>query len=71
MFRRMIFVTTGSGIGPCAHTIFEGHVPVRLLWVSPNVRETFGNEFVDQILRHAPDTVLYGEYDARQNVFKC
>ena len=59
MFRRMVFVTTGSGIGPCAHTIFEGRIPVRLLWTSPNVRETFGDEFVDQILQYAPDAILY------------
>ncbi|KAF9642397.1 hypothetical protein BDM02DRAFT_3133117 [Thelephora ganbajun] len=59
MFRRMILVATGSGVGPCAHAIFEGHTPVRLLWTSPNVRETFGDELVDQILRYAPDTVIY------------
>lgn len=61
LFRRMILVATGSGIGPCANTIFEGRIPVRLLWTSPNVRETFGDEFVDQILRYAPDAVLYGK----------
>jgi len=59
MFRRMVLVATGSGIGPCANTIFEGRIPVRLLWTSPNVRETFGNELVDQILRYAPDAVIY------------
>jgi hypothetical protein len=59
MFRRMVLIATGSGIGPCANTIFEGRIPVRLLWTSPNVRETFGDEFVDQILHYAPDTVLY------------
>ncbi|KAF9649149.1 hypothetical protein BDM02DRAFT_3128577 [Thelephora ganbajun] len=59
MFRRMILVATGSGVGPCAHAIFEGRTPVRLLWTSPNVRETFGRELVDQILRYAPDTVIY------------
>jgi len=59
LFRRMILVATGSGIGPCANTIFEGRIPVRLLWTSPNVRETFGDEFVNQILRYAPDAILY------------
>ena len=72
MFRRMILVATGSGIGPCANTIFEGRIPVRLLWTSPNVRETFGNEFVDQILRYAPDAVLYGkEHDIPINPLQC
>jgi hypothetical protein len=56
MFRRMVLVATGSGIGPCA---LEGRIPIRVLWTSPNVRETFGDEFVDQILRYAPDTVFY------------
>ncbi|KAF9783544.1 hypothetical protein BJ322DRAFT_1219846 [Thelephora terrestris] len=59
LFRRMILVATGSGIGPCANAIFEDRIPVRLLWASPNARETFGDEFVDQILRYAPDAVLY------------
>ena len=59
MFRRMVLIATGSGIGPCANTIFEGRIPVRLLWTSPNVRETFGDEFVEQILHYAPDTILY------------
>jgi NAD(P)H-flavin reductase len=61
LFRRMILVATGSGIGPCANAIFEDRIPVRLLWASPNARETFGDEFVDQLLRYAPDAVLYGK----------
>jgi hypothetical protein len=64
MFRRIVLVATGSGIGPCAHVIFEGRIPLRVLWTSPNVRETFGDEFVDQILHYAPDTVFY---DTREN----
>lgn len=72
MFRRMVLVATGSGIGPCANTLFEGRIPVRLLWASPDVRETFGNEFVDQILRYAPDAVIYGKkYDILQDSPKC
>jgi hypothetical protein len=72
MFRRMILVATGSGIGPCANTIFEGRIPVRLLWTSPNVRETFGNEFVDQILRFAPDAIIYGMGSSLpQSLRKC
>lgn len=59
MFRRMVLVATGSGIGPCSHAIFEGRIPLRVLWTSPNVRETFGDELVNQILHYAPDTVLY------------
>jgi hypothetical protein len=76
LFRRVVFVATGknfsvhnpalvhlgtgSGIGPCAPCILEQRVPIRLLWTSPNVRETFGDKLVDQILGASPDAVIYG-----------
>ncbi|KAJ7863109.1 hypothetical protein B0H14DRAFT_483186 [Mycena olivaceomarginata] len=59
LFRRVVFVATGSGIGPCAPHILEQRVPIRLLWTSPNVRETFGDKFVDEILGASPDAVIY------------
>ncbi|EKM79191.1 hypothetical protein AGABI1DRAFT_74022 [Agaricus bisporus var. burnettii JB137-S8] len=59
LFRRLVVVATGSGIGPCAPVIFEQRVPIKLLWTSPNVRETFGDNFVDSILEKSPDAVLY------------
>lgn len=60
LFRRMVIVATGSGIGPCTPCILEKRIPMRLLWTSPNVRETFGDEFTDTILEAAPDAVIYG-----------
>ncbi|TFK64625.1 nonribosomal peptide synthetase 12 [Pluteus cervinus] len=59
LFRRVIFVATGSGIGPCAPCILERRVPHRLLWTSPNVRQTFGDKLVDSILEASPDAVIY------------
>lgn len=61
LFRRLVFVATGSGIGPCAPCILEQRVPIKLLWTSPNVRETFGDEFVDSILKKSPGAVIYGQ----------
>ena len=60
LFRRLVFVATGSGIGPCAPCILEQRVPIRLLWTSPNVRKTFGNKLVDSILEASPNAVIYG-----------
>lgn len=60
LFRRLVFVATGSGIGPCTPCILEQRVPIRLLWTSPNVRETFGDKLVDAILEKSPDAVIYG-----------
>ncbi|KAG8734036.1 hypothetical protein FRC11_013092 [Ceratobasidium sp. 423] len=59
LFRRLVIVATGSGIGPCAPAIFEGRTPMRLLWTSPDVRKTFGNELVDKLLDASPGAVIY------------
>ncbi|KAH9891683.1 nonribosomal peptide synthetase 12 [Cubamyces lactineus] len=59
LFRRIVLVATGSGIGPCAPVILAQSIPIRLLWTSPDVRKTFGNKLVDQILEAAPDAVIY------------
>lgn len=61
LFRRVVFVATGSGIGPCTPCILEQRVPIRLLWTSPNVRQTFGDELVDAILEKSPGAVIYGK----------
>lgn len=65
LFRRCVFVATGSGIGPCAPCIFEQRVPIKLLWASPNVRETFGDKLVDEILKASPDALIIGEHRFR------
>lgn len=62
LFRRVVFVATGSGIGPCAPCILEQRVPIRLLWTSPDVRKTFGDKLVDDILKASPGAVIYGEH---------
>ncbi|KAF7346329.1 putative three-domain protein adenylation-thiolation-dehydrogenase [Mycena sanguinolenta] len=59
LFRRIVLVATGSGIAPCAPHILEQRIPIRLLWTSPNVRETFGDRLVDEILGASPDAVVY------------
>ncbi|EJC98159.1 nonribosomal peptide synthetase 12 [Fomitiporia mediterranea MF3/22] len=59
LFRRLVFVATGSGIGPCAPCILEKRIPIRLLWTSPNVRKTFGDKLVDSILEASPGAVIY------------
>ncbi|KAI8969609.1 nonribosomal peptide synthetase 12 [Trametes punicea] len=59
LFRRMVLVATGSGIGPCAPVILAQRIPIRLLWTSPDVRKTFGDNLVDSILAASPDAVIY------------
>ncbi|KAH7878038.1 nonribosomal peptide synthetase 12 [Lentinula edodes] len=59
LFRRIVLVATGSGIGPCAPVILAKKVPLCLLWTSPDVRKTFGDHLVDSILEAAPKAVLH------------
>jgi hypothetical protein len=59
MFNRLVLVATGSGIGPITPHVLEAKIPIRLLWTAPNVRETFGDKLVDQILAAQPNAVIY------------
>ncbi|KAF9006347.1 hypothetical protein BDZ89DRAFT_1095444 [Hymenopellis radicata] len=59
MFRRVVFVATGSGIGPIAPCLLEQRQPCRLLWTGSNIRKTFGNELVNTVLEAEPGAVLY------------
>jgi NAD(P)H-flavin reductase len=59
LFRRVLFVTTGSGIAPVRSCLPAIKVPFRLLWTCPNARETYGDVYVNDILEASPDTVIY------------
>ncbi|KAF8304963.1 hypothetical protein DL93DRAFT_407823 [Clavulina sp. PMI_390] len=59
LFRRVVIVATGSGMGPCAPHVFAGKTPHRLLWTAPNVRQTFGDKFVDAVVEASPGAVIY------------
>jgi hypothetical protein len=61
LFRRLVYVATGSGIGPMMSHILAAPVPFRLLWTAPNVRETFGDELVNAVLENSPGAVVYGK----------
>lgn len=62
LFRKVLFVATGSGIAPICPWLFSIKVPFRLLWTSPNVRQTFGDKLVDAIFEASPDSIIYGVF---------
>lgn len=62
LFRKVLFVATGSGIAPICPWLFSIQVPFRLLWTSPNVRQTFGDSLVDAIFEASPDSIIYGTF---------
>ncbi|KAF2645841.1 nonribosomal peptide synthetase 12 [Massarina eburnea CBS 473.64] len=49
LFKSVVLVATGSGIGPCLAVILAKKTPCRILWTAPNPEETFGKDIVDSV----------------------
>jgi hypothetical protein len=64
LFKRVIWVATGSGVGPCLPHLLAQEVPSRLVWSTRNPRKTYGDDLVDEILAVQPDAVIW---DTDQN----
>lgn len=58
-FKRVIWVATGSGVGPCLPHLFAGTVPSRLVWSTRDPVATYGEALVDEIRRVQPDAVIW------------
>lgn len=59
LFKSVVLVATGSGIGPCLAVILAKKVPARILWTAPNPEETFGREIVHNVLDTDPHAVIH------------
>jgi hypothetical protein len=58
-FKKVIWVATGSGIGPCLPHLIDPKVPSRIIWSTRSPRETYGDNLVDEILSVQPDAVIW------------
>ncbi|MFE9018653.1 hypothetical protein ACFYNL_08805 [Streptomyces sp. NPDC007808] len=59
LFRKVVYVATGSGIGPCLPHLLAAEVPSRLVWATRDPRATYGDALVDEILAVQPDAVVW------------
>jgi len=59
LFKRVIWVATGSGIGPCVPHILANKVPSRLVWSTRTPDQTFGDELFAEIMKAQPDAILW------------
>ncbi|PSN65395.1 acetyl-CoA synthetase-like protein [Corynespora cassiicola Philippines] len=59
LFKSVVLVATGSGIGPCLAVILAKKVPCRILWTAPNPEQTFGQEIVDSVRETDPKAVIW------------
>jgi hypothetical protein len=59
LFKKVIWVATGSGIGPCLPHILANKVPSRLVWSTRTPRETYGEALTDKILSAQAHAIIW------------
>ncbi|KAK8006245.1 hypothetical protein PG991_012542 [Apiospora marii] len=59
LFRRIVVVATGSGIGPCLSLIAAEQTPMRMLWSTRDPLKTYGEEVVAMVRRGDPNAVIW------------
>ncbi len=59
LFTKVVYVGTGSGIGPILPHLLKGMVPNRLVWSTRSPRETYGEALVDEIEVHTDSPVIW------------
>jgi len=59
MYRRVVYVVTGSGIGPALGQILASRIPALLVWSTRDPRATYGDALVDEVLAKNPDALIW------------
>ena len=63
LYERVVYVVTGSGIGPCLGQILAARVPARLVWSTRDPRATYGDALVDEVLAAEPEAIIWDTMD--------
>ena len=68
LFRKVVIITTGSGIGPCLGTIvgLSCKTTCRILWSAPSPRQTFGEDIYSTVLDVDPKSVIIDTWAERR-----
>lgn len=59
LFKKVVWVATGSGVGPCIPHLLTGKVPSRLVWSTRDPVKTYGEEMVAEIMESQPDALIW------------
>ncbi|WP_305987246.1 hypothetical protein [Roseibium sp. MMSF_3544] len=59
LFSQVVYVGTGSGIGPILPHLLKRKVPNRLIWSTRSPRETYGDDLVDEIEAHTEKPLIW------------
>ncbi|MDA8747790.1 hypothetical protein N9M66_06225 [Litoreibacter sp.] len=64
LFKKVVYVGTGSGIGPILPHLLAHDVPNRLIWSTRSPRATYGDALVDEIEANTENPLIW-DTDAR------
>jgi hypothetical protein len=59
MYHRLVYVVTGSGIGPMLGLVLNSPLPGQLVWSTRSPRATYGDALVDEVLAAHPDALIW------------
>ncbi|MEX3009742.1 hypothetical protein [Hoeflea sp. TYP-13] len=59
LFKKVVYIATGSGIGPVMPHLLAKDVPIRLIWSTRSPRKTYGDALVNEILEASPDALIW------------
>jgi len=59
LFKSVLYIATGSGIGPVMPHLLAGNVPAQLIWSTRSPRSTYGDALVDEILHAQPQALIW------------
>ena len=59
LFKRVVWIATGSGIGPTLPHLLAHTAPARLVWSTRTPRITYGDDLVDEILAAEPNALIW------------
>ena len=59
LYRRILYVATGSGIGPILGQVLANRVPSALVWSGRTPRLTYGDALVNEVLAAQPDALVW------------
>ncbi len=59
LFKKVLWVATGSGIGPCLPHLLSGDTPADLIWMTRTPEQSYGEEFVNEVSSSVSDPVIW------------
>lgn len=59
LYERVVYLATGSGIGPILGQVLAERVPAKLVWSTRTPRATYGDALVDEVAAAQPDALIW------------